>query len=418
MAAGGFNARFVDELSDRYTCPICILALREPVISKCGHLFCNGCVRPLLRRGSIVCPLCRVEQDESEFYPDNYDRREIMNLKIYCDQQEKGCGWKGELKDRDTHNQTCGFVEETCKNGCGEILMRKDMENHMQENCNNRNVDCDYCKTIVTFKFLEDHFGQCEMYPVECEYCEEKVPRKEVNQHVSLEGTCPGCPLECQFSEAGCPFIGTKRELTMHLQNDFIFHLSRMMDQQSNSKALLVATRVSLAKRECELENLKSFITKEIGKPVSQSDICVFEWNITNWSEKTRKSLVYPNWCIVSEPFYSGPQGYCLCLKLYPGGRRFHRESHVSIDVWVSKGNYDDKLPIDYQQHCKFSFTLIDQQLDAKNVVLRREKTLKFTPERTCEAIDDFLSHETMKSRSYLRNNELFLQFCLQLNMP
>ena len=110
MAAGGFDARFVDLLSDRHTCPVCLLTLREPTITKCGHLFCNDCVRPLARRGRIECPVCREDQNESEIYPNNYDKREIMSLKIYCDQQEKGCGWKGELRRRETH-ETCGYVD-------------------------------------------------------------------------------------------------------------------------------------------------------------------------------------------------------------------------------------------------------------------------------------------------------------------
>ena len=428
MAAGGFDARFVDRLSNRHTCPVCLSALREPTITKCGHLFCNDCVRPLARCGRIECPVCKEEQKESEIYPNNYDKREIMSLKIYCDQQEKGCGWKGELRKRETHNETCGYVDVLCKTECGEMVMKKDMESHMKKTCMNRKVECVYCKITVTFKFLNDHHTQCEMFPVACEYCKEQVVRKEMNEHVSKDGICPNSPLECEFSEAGCQFIGNRNEMTIHVQNDVTSHLSLLMKQQSNTKSslsatesslaatksLLLSTRAYLAKRECELE----FITKKVGMkgPVSQLDICVFEWNITNWLDCRKKAELNPCYRIQSKPFYLRPQGYHLGLLLYPMGFGRYKGSHVSVYAYLCKGDYDDQLP--KKQHCKVSFTLIDQQPDAINVVVRQEKTIELIPGKSFAAIDDFITHKTLNSRSYVQNNEIVVQFCLQLNVP
>ncbi|XP_062512481.1 TNF receptor-associated factor 6-B-like [Corticium candelabrum] len=435
MAAGGFDARFVDRLSDRHTCPVCLLALREPTITKCGHLFCNDCWRSLARRGRIECPVCREEQNESEIFPNNYDKREIMSLKIYCDQQEKGCGWKGELRKRGTHNNTCGYVDVLCKHGCGKMVMKKDMESHMKKTCMNRKVECRYCKTTVTFKYLNDHHTKCEMFPVACEYCKQQVVRGEMNEHVSKDGTCPNSPLECEFIEAGCQFIGNRNEMTIHVQNDVTSHLSLLMKQQSNTKSslsatesslsatqsslaatksLLSSTRACLAKRECELE----FITKKVGiqGPFSQLDVCVFEWNITNWLDCMKKAELKPIYTMESKRFYTGPQGYRLYLVLFPMGYGRFERSHVSVDACVDDGDYDDQLP--KKQHCKFSFTLIDQQPDAINVVVRREKTIELIPCKYFDATDDFITHETLNSRSYIQNNEIVIQFCLQLNVP
>ena len=442
MAVGGFDARFVDRLSNRHTCPVCLLALREPTVTKCGHLFCNDCVRPLASRGRIECPVCKEEQKESEIYPNNYDKREIMSLMIYCDQQEKGCGWKGELRERGTHNETCGYVDVLCKNKCGIMVITKDMESHMKKTCMNRKVECRYCKTTVTFKFLIDHHRKCEMFPVACDYCKEQMVRKEMNEHVSKNGTCPNSPLECEFSEAGCQFIGNRNEMTIHVQNDVTSHLSLLMKQQSNTKSslsatesslaatksslsatesslaatksLLSSTRACLAKRECELE----FITKKVGiqGPVSKLEIRVFEWNITNWLDCRKKAELNPCYRILSKRFYTGPEGYHLCLFLLPMGCCCYYGSHVSVDACVDDGDYDDQLP--KNRHCKLSFTLIDQQPDAINVVVRREKMIELIPYSYFAAIDDFITHETLNSRSYVRNNEIVIQFCLQLNVP
>ncbi|XP_062512172.1 TNF receptor-associated factor 6-like [Corticium candelabrum] len=192
--------------------------MREPMMTRCGHLFCNDCVRPLTRRGRIVCPLCREEQNESEIFSSNYDKREIMSLKIYCDQQEKGCKWKGELRKRERHNETCGYADVLCENECGEMVKRKRMGYHLKRVCMNRQVDCGYCNTTVTFKFRNDHHGKCEMFRLACEYCGQGVVRREMNEHVSKDGTCPNSPLECEFNEAGCQFIGNRNEMTIHVQ--------------------------------------------------------------------------------------------------------------------------------------------------------------------------------------------------------
>ncbi|XP_062512086.1 TNF receptor-associated factor 6-like [Corticium candelabrum] len=460
--AAGVDARFVAPLADRHVCPVCLLALREPTVTKCGHLFCNDCVRPLARRGRIVCPVCREEQNESEIFSNNYDKREIMSLKIYCDQQEKGCKWKGELRERETHNETCGYVDVLCKNECGEMVMEKDMESHRKKTCMNRQVKCVHCKTIVTFKCLNDHHAQCEMSPVACEFCRRQVRRGEMNEHVSKDGTCPNSPLECEFSEAGCQFIGNRKEWKNHIEHDTVFHLILLMKHQSRTKALLSATKSSLesslsatessltatksllsstraclAKKECELENLKSFVTEKVGMPVSQPDICVFEWNITNWSNCKMKSEVDPTYGTLSKPFFTKPKGYRLRLMLYPAGHDECKGSHVSVHVLVYAREYDYDVKLPKRQHCKFSFTLLDQQPDAMNVVVRQENTLDLIPRpqtmlitedrehalqvipyTKLETIDDFISYEKLNSRSYIQNNEIFIQFCLQLNLP
>ena len=39
----GYDAKFNPPLKDKYKCPICLLALRDPIQTKCGHRFCSIC---------------------------------------------------------------------------------------------------------------------------------------------------------------------------------------------------------------------------------------------------------------------------------------------------------------------------------------------------------------------------------------
>lgn len=40
----GYDHEFVPHPEPRYECPICLLVLREPYQTKCGHIFCRDCI--------------------------------------------------------------------------------------------------------------------------------------------------------------------------------------------------------------------------------------------------------------------------------------------------------------------------------------------------------------------------------------
>ena len=40
----GYDEYFDPPLEGKYECPICLLGLREPVQTSCGHRFCRGCI--------------------------------------------------------------------------------------------------------------------------------------------------------------------------------------------------------------------------------------------------------------------------------------------------------------------------------------------------------------------------------------
>ena len=43
--SGGYrNLRFVDPLPDKYRCPVCKSALRDPMQTFCGHRVCSPCL--------------------------------------------------------------------------------------------------------------------------------------------------------------------------------------------------------------------------------------------------------------------------------------------------------------------------------------------------------------------------------------
>ena len=47
--SGGYDEYFDPPLENKYECSICLLGLREPVQTRCGHRFCGGCILRSLR---------------------------------------------------------------------------------------------------------------------------------------------------------------------------------------------------------------------------------------------------------------------------------------------------------------------------------------------------------------------------------
>ena len=43
-----------------------------------------------------------------------------------------------------------------------------------------------------------------------------------------------------------------------------------------------------------------------------------------------------------SPPFYTHPQGYKMCLKVFPNGNRYGENTHMSVYINILKGEFDD----------------------------------------------------------------------------
>ena len=57
LQMSGYNCKFVYPLLKRHECSECHLAMRDPVQTECGHLFCKECLEPILKQRSPICPL-------------------------------------------------------------------------------------------------------------------------------------------------------------------------------------------------------------------------------------------------------------------------------------------------------------------------------------------------------------------------
>ena len=51
--------------------------------------------------------------------------------------------------------EECELVDTDCPNNCGMKLKKKDLKKHLEEECPNRTIPCDYCTEEVLWNSME-----------------------------------------------------------------------------------------------------------------------------------------------------------------------------------------------------------------------------------------------------------------------
>ena len=120
MEQYGYDVTFVNETPDYLQCPLCHLAMRDPVmIIACGHKYCGPCFRRLEVKMTtatnnnqqlLTCPVDNAVIDVSQVVPDLGLARVIGCLVVRCDNKPRGCQWEGELSELPTHHKKCEFI--------------------------------------------------------------------------------------------------------------------------------------------------------------------------------------------------------------------------------------------------------------------------------------------------------------------
>ncbi|XP_064600729.1 TNF receptor-associated factor 3-like [Liolophura sinensis] len=236
--------------AEKYICILHNGVLRNAMQTSCGHRFCESCIHTYLQSGDcLLCPakeedcveLCSSGKNQNNIYPDSSARREILNLKVYCQYKKFGCKKTTAWKNLQNHTESCSFKRVSCSNGCGDFVAPDAMASHLENECSKRLVNCKNCGIDVVFDTYQVCFSseyclcwrfpyQCNCQPytvslnvfllqrhidndcpavlINCPYnCAVKpFQRMQLPQHLKA---CPNKPKPCKFQSAGCKFEGS-----------------------------------------------------------------------------------------------------------------------------------------------------------------------------------------------------------------
>ena len=262
----GYLCEFIDPVSDDLYCQKCTLVARKLTFTSCcGESNCQTCIADILQQ-SKPCPACGVEKFEA--YPQIKFQQRIRDLQVYCSMKRRGCGWCGTLEQLDTHLNpdldNCQYVDTSCPFNCKQTIPKNKMEQHVTEECVQRDYGCPYCAFKATYEVVMDtHWPECVYLPMPCpNLCGVTCERGLMEDHMAM------CRLEevaCEFTGVGCDTKLKREEQEEHTRQNTHKHLTITaaaavkMDQQllqkiEEQEQKIQQQEVKLDKQEQKLE--------------------------------------------------------------------------------------------------------------------------------------------------------------------
>jgi hypothetical protein len=300
------------------------------------------------------------------------------------------------------------FLSCPNKCGVGDNILRKSMEKHKMEECPRRQYICPHCAMSGEYEErTTTHLEECPLMRIPCsnEGCSYLIARYKLASHCNE--CCEYEIVPCKFAEIGCVVEVPRKDLKKHeedgqqhlefgigavpelhatlrsltfvktpkLEQQIFKHrkairlllgafidtvaehkeLKETVQKQGNMLAQLHSIIVAQSK---EINKLKVKLEAQTCDGMSSSDVPeshtrvrvvhsipvstqthLNAFKFTNYAE--RKSNDTP---VYSPPFYSGPGGYKLRIKVYANGSKEGKGTHLSVYAYLMRGDNDDHL--------------------------------------------------------------------------
>ncbi len=232
-----FKVTFVNSVPPSYLCSLCSELFKFPCHVNCCQIhFCQECIGRI-KQMERPCPNC-LENDFMIIFDmsDSTLKTKIDSLKVYCPMRKSGCKWTGKLSVLDDHlmwgeaecpDTTCRVIPVQCLSGCGSVIARGSINDHLRNSCKRRETSCKYCGLKDSYDQLTTvHYSICHKYHVSCPNgCKMPgVERGSLKTH--LEAECPFRNVYCEFHFAGCGEEFLVSEQLHHATTAISVHLS------------------------------------------------------------------------------------------------------------------------------------------------------------------------------------------------
>ena len=337
------------------------------------------------------------------------------------------CPWVNELGLLEAHRKTCGYVLMPCANGCGGHSNRDKLHYHYTEVCPLRRHVCIHCKEVGTYKEItSSHLDVCPDALVACPNsgCGASIKKRDITFHHSV---CPDvkelCPnsecganikrkdleshlSECQYEiigciyrNIGCAFTSPRHamvdhraslsgyhldlamvqlekqgeEIVKHLKEQQQKHVDEIMTQQKEQHQKHVEEMMAQLKEQHQKHVEEMIQLKEQYKiQVAYSEKITDLLKLKPSEEHVTLQMASYDWHFghkrswYSNGFYTHHQGYKMCLNVDAFGSAEGEGTHVSVYLYLMKGENDDKLiwPLRY----KCTVTLLNQVMDGHHL--------------------------------------------------
>ncbi|XP_065887779.1 TNF receptor-associated factor 4-like [Dysidea avara] len=417
-------------------CPVCFEIFKTPFLTACcGNHFCLSCVEST-KENKDQCPLCQTSPINGII--DKNLQRRINELKIYCRYRKEGCQWTGEISELSKHldlEADCKYVLVSCPYSCEEQVSRIMLQQHMDKICQLRPYSCKFCDYSSTYKDVtSEHYTKCSGNMVPCpNSCgEELIQFCNLERHLSI---CPCELVSCSFANVGCKERLKRQHLQLHIETSILEHQELMHDafikiKEQNERLKQVQKSADywingyrIMAEEVKRNNwrlyLSSLAVVSTSIPVPLSPVVLEITNYNSIATKTR-GLQY-----FSVPFYTHSGGYKMQLGIYPNGTTARNSTHLSLSIYIMKGENDERLDWPFAGSVKIF--VLNQSIDAEHFQktcctanpsipgssLAKPSTDKIRNDSGWE-LSTFISRTEIKMctahKQYIMNNTIFLR--------
>ena len=377
----------------------------------------------------------------------------------------KHCGnscFRRDLVDHET--SVCSQRPYSCEY-CQDFKSTfEDVTSNHWSVCPDRPVPCpNGCGSSPELKLLDDHLKECPLEMVECAFsyagCSETLPRKNMPEHImqnlaihmSLQATNhqqEQKKLHCQVSELQELYRKCRAELNQRIDeletqlNDSIVQIDDLkkenqlllnkVQQECKVQVATVSLEINKAQDQTlkghlgtlrgEIKTAQAEIKQEIAKQMNSGiagihdHVGLVPFNISMPGFKEKK-LSYEQWH--SSSFYTHPRGYKMCIGVYANGYGAGENSHVSVFVYMMKGEYDDCLKWPFRGDITIQLLSKDQDKKHHEKVIDvtdrsdfGSRVLKGEQPSDCGwGFPDFIRHKHL-TLYYLKDD--YLQLCVK----
>ncbi|XP_032564543.1 TNF receptor-associated factor 1 isoform X2 [Chiroxiphia lanceolata] len=220
-----------DVPGQKYLCSNCNNILKKALQTLCGHR----------NNKNAICQKCKEEDPnilseesllaEERAFGDAAINKEISELKVHC--VTLGCSWSGIMRDFEEHQSLCEYALIPCHTGCGHVVMRKKLADHLENGCVNNVMVCQQCQRSLSSTEYQEH--SCED-----NFCKEQnhVQTETASKEKSL--STPSANKDgCRFSEVGCSFRGGKEKMKEHEKSAVGAHMLLLLQHMRQLKGTL-----------------------------------------------------------------------------------------------------------------------------------------------------------------------------------
>ncbi|NXX98272.1 TRAF2 factor, partial [Centropus bengalensis] len=359
----------------KYLCSNCNNILRKALQTLCGHRYCSACLSWIVRNNkNAICQKCKEEDPstiseesllaEERAFGDAAINKEISELRVHC--VTLGCSWSGILRNFEEHQSLCEYALIPCHTGCGHMVMRKKLADHLEKGCVNNVTTCQKCQqSLSSSEYQINRIIHFNWYVIIF------FPLCFQQNRSALLTNKDGC----RFSEVGCSFRGDKETLKEHEKTSVGAHMLLLLQHVKQLRVSLCAAAeaadsfnpepelnlenklhvfeniVAVLNKEVETSNLEIIAFQrqselnqniirglelkiaELHRCLTQKDAGlsslhkslvsseqasydgVFLWKITDVGRKLQDSVTGRTVSLYSPAFYTAKYGYKVCLR-------------------------------------------------------------------------------------------------------